>query len=1294
MPLLQGCEIFDSLRKTDAAQTSSEAVTANSVTDLSAFQGTVYKFTTTTCVSCHATATPPFHSAPDVNTAYRAVLAYVDFDNPAKSVIASQAGNGHCGTGACMGGTAAMTDAIERWKALRAGAANPPVLEGFSRNPVVATRGMAVAPVNLTFKGTPTLFSIAPALPAGLTFNTATGAITGTPTELAPRAPYTIKASNTSGSSSLQLDLQVNDVPPSALSFSGSPIVATRGTTITVSMPSTMGGAPVSYSVTPALPAGLSLDPITGFISGTPTLVSPRADYVVTAINTGGSTTANVTIQVNEIAPSMLSYARNPLVATRGTTIAPDAPSSQGGPVTVYAAVPALPAGLVLNAMTGVVSGTPTAISPITPYTITAMNSGGTASATLNIQVNDIAPSALAYARNPLVATIGNLIAPDTATFSGGPVTSFSVSPSLPAGLSLNAASGTISGTPTAITAQAAYTVTATNSGGSTTAALAIQVNDAAPSNLSYAPASIAAVRGTAITPSRPTVSGGAVTSWSVSPALPAGIVLDSATGVISGVPTVTSANASYVVTARNSGGSATAAVSIAVSLPPPSNLTYAPNPLVATQGTPIAALSPTLGAGTTASSYAVVPALPAGLALNATTGVISGTPTALSGLQAYVITASGSGGSTAFTLNIQVNAVPPSNLAFSRNPVIAVRGTAIAPITLTAGGGAVVSYSVTPALPAGITLDPASGTIAGTPTATSAQASYTVRATNTGGSATAAITLTVNEPAPAGLAYATNPILAIRGAAITPDLPSSTGGAIASYSVSPPLPAGLTLNAATGVISGVPTAVSAQATYTVTGTNATGSTTAALRIQVSDLPPTFLTYAVNPLVATLGRATTPSSPSNMGGQITSYAIAPSLPAGLSLNSSTGVISGTPTALATAATYTVTGTNSGGSATATLSISVIDVAPIALSYARPNVTYVSAVAITPNVPSSAGGAVTSWTVAPALPAGLSLNAATGIISGTAAAASATSSYVVTARNSGGATTATVIISVVTPNPANPNATWTYINTNILPNCTSCHNATAPSNVIDFTSHAGVLRAVVPREPLNSMFYTYVAPGSVTQMPLGGTPLSQTQLQAIFDWIYIGAPGPTPNPSPSPSPTASPSPNPSPSPDPTEMNRTIPGYGSISVPTTHAVVGRILKVLGPAGVTMASTNFAASLSSVATSLPTVASPLTATGYDQIPLLVFSACADANPAFYTVNTGLTASANSTALINAGVAMVNAHVAGEAATGTALNAQVVQIFTQLVNDNVAAGSSARVAFNSVCMAANTFGVEMTGF
>lgn len=174
----------------------------------------------------------------------------------------------------------------------------------------------------------------------------------------------------------------------------------------------------------------------------------------------------------------------------------------------------------------------------------------------------------------------------------------------------------------------------------------------------------------------------------------------------------------------------------------------------------------------------------------------------------------------------------PPSNLTYPQTSISATVGIAITTITPTVSG-TVSSYSITPALPAGLAISSSSGAISGTPTAASAKASYTVTALNSAGSTTALVSITVAVAAPSNLVYPQTAISATVGKAITPDVPT-VDGTVESYSIAPALPAGLTIDGSTGAISGTPTAVSAKNTYTVTASNSTGSTTADVTITVA----------------------------------------------------------------------------------------------------------------------------------------------------------------------------------------------------------------------------------------------------------------------------------------------------------------------------------------------------------------------------------------------------------------------------------------------------------------------------
>ena len=265
--------------------------------------------------------------------------------------------------------------------------------------------------------------------------------------------------------------------PPSALVYSANPAIYTLGQSIPTNTASHGGGAVTGYTVAPALPGGLSLQASTGAITGTPTVLAPVASYTVTASNAGGSTTAALVITVNDLAPASLAYVTPTATYTVGNAIVSNTPTHAGGAVVSYAVNPGLPQGLSLDALTGVISGTPALPTATATYTVTATNSGGSTTADLTITVNDLAPSGLAYSTNPAIYTVGTAIANNIPTHGGGAVVSYSVNPNLPAGLNLDPATGILSGTPTASSAATLYTITAANGGGSTTAVLSLRVN-------------------------------------------------------------------------------------------------------------------------------------------------------------------------------------------------------------------------------------------------------------------------------------------------------------------------------------------------------------------------------------------------------------------------------------------------------------------------------------------------------------------------------------------------------------------------------------------------------------------------------------------------------------------------------------------------------------------------------------------------------------------------------------------------------------------------------------------------
>ena len=172
-----------------------------------------------------------------------------------------------------------------------------------------------------------------------------------------------------------------------------------------------------------------------------------------------------------------------------------------------------------------------------------------------------------------------------------------------------------------------------------------------------------------------------------------------------------------------------------------------------------------------------------------------------------------------------------PLALVLSESAVSLVRGEAMVPVTASAtGGDGDYGFTVDPALPAGLDLDAATGTISGVPEAIQAATVHTVTVTDgTGATATASLEVTVAQPALA-LVLSESAVSLVRGEAMVPVTASATGGdGDYGFTVAPALPAGLDLDAATGVISGVPEAAQVATVHTVTVTDGTGATASAM---------------------------------------------------------------------------------------------------------------------------------------------------------------------------------------------------------------------------------------------------------------------------------------------------------------------------------------------------------------------------------------------------------------------------------------------------------------------------------
>jgi hypothetical protein len=347
-------------------------------------------------------------------------------------------------------------------------------------NQYTFTRGTTISSITPTLKPAElTTYRMFQTLPRGLSFATATGVISGTPSATSVNTRYYVIDSNSGGKDTVSFLMKVVDPAPTAIAYT-TPNVYTVGTTITTLFP-TYTGIVDKFSVSPSLPSGLILDSITGEISGTPSAAKAQTTYVVTATNTGGSISCNVVITVNDQGIASLQYP-TPNILAKGVSCDTIRPSVSGGAVTNYSISPTLPSGLVLDTLKGIIYGTPIAANPtLVTYIVTATNNVGSLKDTFQILINDEKPTNLQYTSPDTFYTC-YAITPLIPTNEGGVPSSYSISPSLPAGLTFNTSTGVISGTPLNVdTALKDYEVTALNFIGFSTKIIQIRILSGTP---------------------------------------------------------------------------------------------------------------------------------------------------------------------------------------------------------------------------------------------------------------------------------------------------------------------------------------------------------------------------------------------------------------------------------------------------------------------------------------------------------------------------------------------------------------------------------------------------------------------------------------------------------------------------------------------------------------------------------------------------------------------------------------------------------------------------------------------
>jgi len=417
-----------------------------------------------------------------------------------------------------------------------------------------------------------------------------------------------------------------------------------------------------------------------------------------------------------------------------------------------------LPSGVVLGTSNGALSGTP---SKTGSYNVTISVSDSSSpmqssSKAYSMAVMSAVPPVSITTTSVADGKVGTAYSATLAASGGTTPYSWSISSgSLPNGLSLRQASGTISGTPTT-PGQFSFTATVTDSTSPTQQtdmhAFSMTITGAAAQPPSVTTASLSGGTVSSAYSTTLAASGGTTPyTWSITTGvLPAGLNLTASSGSITGTPTA-AGNSSFTVQvkdSKNNTGTKVLGISIAAAAQPPS-VTTASLP----GATVSSAYSTTLAAigGTTPYSWSIMAgALPAGLTLAASSGTISGMPTA-AGNSSFTVQVKDSKNNTGTkALSISVTGSAQPTISTSSLPGGTVNITYST--TVSASGGATpYTWGISSgSLPVGLSIGASSGVISGTPTATGSS-SFTVQVTDAN-NATASKALNISV-APGGAA-------------------------------------------------------------------------------------------------------------------------------------------------------------------------------------------------------------------------------------------------------------------------------------------------------------------------------------------------------------------------------------------------------------------------------------------------------------------------------------------------------------------------------------------------------------
>jgi uncharacterized repeat protein (TIGR02543 family) len=838
--------------------------------------------------------------------------------------------------------------------------------------------------------GAPTSYTVT-ASPGGATCTVISPATSCTITGLTNGTAYSFSsvANNATGSSS-------GSASSASVSPAGKPgvptgVSATIGNgsaTVSLTPPTNTGGPAISSYTVTASPGGATCEVIPSATSCTvPGLANGTAyTFSATAFNgvarsDSSTASASVTPATTPGAPTITSATSS---SSGTTTVNFSAPASNGGSAITGYTITSNPGGFTCTAAANATSCAVSGLTDGVAYTFTAVATNAIGNSSASSSSASVTSAGAPSAPTSVTATVANgssVVSVSGANANGSAITSYAVQAYDATGAAISGKTCTItlpatSCTVSGLTNGSEYTFKATATNGVGTSAESAPSAATTPAGAPSAPTGVSVTSGTgkvAVAWTTPAANGAPITSYTAQAYDPDGNPVSGATCTISAPSTTCDVTTNLVagtaytfkVTATNAAGAgsaSTASTSAAINAAP-----SAPRNVTATSANGSAVVSwdaPLDERGSAVTGYTIT-AYTAGNVVagscTATAPTETCTVTGLSNGVAYTFKATATNGIGTSVQSTASSAVTPSTVPSAPTGVVASAGEASAAISFTAptnaGGSSITGYVVTAS--DGTTASGTTSPITITGLTNDTAYTFTVKATNANGnsvasSASASATPKANfapvqssDAQPSGLPYV--------GTALTSQVAFSgapTPTLTYQWKVCDD-PADLTIctNISGATSASFTPTVSQEGKYivvTTTATNSVGNNTVTSQPTLVINPEIIYSAPISGLSGTAGSSFVLSVVAAGGVEPFAYTVSSgTLPSGVSLDPTSGQLSGTP---ATAGTYTFT-VAATDSNTATKSVSV-------------TLTITAAAVVTPPSNSSSSSSSSSSTPAP------------------------------------------------------------------------------------------------------------------------------------------------------------------------------------------------------------------------------------------------------------------------------------------------------------------------------------------